>query len=207
MFARFRHTGRILGAGLIAFSLLTGHVAQAGQISSQGVRETASIQAVRPDWPVPNDQHQVFYLQRSSNSNTVVYGLRFDKAGMLDATAPVHAYWRRYNTDGAYKPLKFVEKQFAYGVNSRRGKTAGTFVVTLKPLPQIPITLRQTGPFKVDVQMRIGGRAAKPVYAFVELDESGAFPKVVALQIHGRDIATGRALAETFSVTGGAINR
>lgn len=207
MFPGSRHSRRLFGTGLIALSLLAGQMAEAARLTSQGVRETARIEAVKPAWPVPNDRHQVFYLQRSSNSNTVVYALRFDAAGNLDSRNPVHVYWRRYNTDGAYKPLKFVEQKFAYGVNTRRGQQPGTFVVTLKPLPEIPIYLQQTAPFKVTVQTRIGGRVARPVYAFVQLDESGAIPRVTSLQLHGRDLKTGRAIAETFSVSGGAITK
>jgi len=179
--------------------------AEAAQLQSLRITETAKLQKIQPDWPVPGERNQVFYIQRSSNSNTVVYTVRFDSAGNLDRKNPVAVYWRRYNTNGARKALKYIEAAFAYGVKARPRDTAGAFDVTLKSLPQIPMLLRQTGPGTAELLVRIGGRTARPVYGYVQLDESGLIPKVTGLFLHGIDLATGRALTEEFTVSGGAI--
>ncbi len=194
----------ILGAGAGALALPLAAPSAAATLTSVKVTETAQLPRIRPDWPVPNEPNQLFYLQRSSNSNTVVYTALFDAAGNLAADRPGQAYWMRYNTDGARKALKPLEERFAYGVNLRP-QAAGQWVVTLKPLPEIPMLLRQSAPGQAELMARIGGRETRAVYAFVQIDESGLIPSVVGFSLTGRDTASGRYLTEQYSVSGGQI--
>lgn len=204
MSTRFRAAVLAASLGLCA---LAAPMAEAAQLTSIKVTETAKIPALRPDWPIPREPNQVFYLQRSSNSNTVVYTALFDAAGNLDPDRPGQVYWRRYNTDGVRKALKSVERRFAYGFNTRKTNTPGEFIMTLKALPEIPLLLRQTAPGKAALYGKVGGKTVRVVYAFVTLDESGLIPKVTDLSIHGIDPASGRAISETFRVNGGAIRQ
>lgn len=202
--------GFVLRAAVFA-ALLAVFVApgpgDAARLRSVQVAETAILPAIRPDWPIPREANQLFYLQRSSNSNTVVYTALFDSAGNLRAKRPAQVYWRRYNTTGERKALKAIEQRFAYGMNIKPRKTTGEYTVTLKPLPELPMVLRQTAPGKAELIAMIGGRQVRAVYAFVTVDESGLVPKVTTLSVHGVDRATGKAITEVFSVSGGAINQ
>ena len=199
--------GRLITVAFIAALLvfLGQSESEAARLTSVRVQETATVPQIRPDWPVPNEPNQLFYLQRSSNLNTVVYTALFDSAGVLNKKRPSQVYWRRYNTDGARKALKPIESRFAYGVNSKPAKTPGEYIVTLKPLPELPMLLRQSGPGKAELWVTLGGRTVKAVYAFVSIDESGLIPKVTQVALHGIDPNTGRAISETFAVKGGAI--
>ncbi len=204
MSIRFRAAVLAASIGLCA---LNAPAVEAAQLTSIKVTEAAKVPAMRPDWPIPREANQVFYLQRSSNSNTVVYTALFDAAGNLDPKRPAQVYWRRYNTDGVRKALKSIERRFAYGFNTRKTNNPGEFIMTLKPLPEKPMLLRQTGPGKADLYGKIGGKTVRVVYAYVTLDESGMIPKVTDLSLHGIDPATGRAISETFRVNGGAIRQ
>lgn len=195
-----------LRAALAAALLLTAP-AEAARLQSVEVRETASVPAMRPNWPVPSEPNQIFYLQRSENRNTVVYTALFDAAGNLRADRPAQAYWRRYNTDGERKALKAIEQRFAYGIGMRPRETPGEYTVWLKPLPEMPMLLRQTGPGRAELMATIGGRTVRAVYAFVTIDEGGLIPRVTSVSLHGTDPATGRAVSETFSVSGGEVRQ
>jgi lipoprotein-anchoring transpeptidase ErfK/SrfK len=194
-------------AATLGLCTLAPPAVEAAQLTSIKVSETARLPAVRPDWPIPREANQVFYLQRSSNSNTVVYTALFDAAGNLDPNRPGQVYWRRYNTDGTRKALKSIERRFAYGFDTRKTDTPGEFIMTLKALPEIPMLLRQEGPGKAALYGRIGGKTVRVVYAYVTLDESGLIPKVTELSIHGIDPGSGRAISETFRVAGGVIRQ
>ncbi len=188
-------------------ALFAASPSDAAQLRSVKVSETAAMPAIRPNWPIPREPNQLFYLQRSQNSNTVVYTALFDKAGNLRADRPAQAYWRRYNTTGERKGLKAIEQRYAYGINVRPRSKPGEYTVTLKPLPEIAMLLRQTGPGKAELLANLGGKTVRAVYAFVSIDESGLIPKVTGLSLHGIDPRTGRAVSETFSVSGGAITQ
>ncbi|SEO57867.1 protein of unknown function [Salinihabitans flavidus] len=190
---------------VIALWLLPAPASAAPGLKLVSHTMSATLPKVQPDWPVPRDGHQVFYIQRSMNSNTVVYAARFDESGHFDRNTPVHGYWRRYNTDGVAKSLKFIEKQFAYGVSSRVNPDGETYAVTFKAIPHLSVTLRSPAPNRASLWAQVGDTDLQLTYAYLDLDESGLIPKVTRLRLFGTDPATGRAHTLIFSVSGGAI--
>ncbi|KMW57384.1 hypothetical protein AIOL_002347 [Candidatus Rhodobacter oscarellae] len=177
--------------------------ARAVRLESQAVRISDALPAVRPDWPVPKEPGQIFYIQRSINSNTVVYTARYDRNGNLK-TRPGRIMWRRYNDAGERKRLKAYE-HLAFGLNYRKLEQPGHFLVSLRALPRLTMELHQSGPNKAELIATIGGRQTRARYAYVTVDESGLLPKVTELKLFGVDIATGQAVSETFRVLGGGF--
>src|SRR5882757_1707547 len=71
-------------------------------------------------FPVPaGNANQLFYLQRTPNTNTVVYELNYDKNGELDTDNPVHVFWIRYGEKGQRAELSFIQRHFAYGIKTK----------------------------------------------------------------------------------------
>src|SRR5579872_3681103 len=87
------------------------------------VSESGEIPKLRPEFKVPDEPNQLFYIQRSPNSNTVVYAARVDAHDDFDAKSPVEAFWRKFNIDGSKQPLNFMERMLAYGVHVDTIKT------------------------------------------------------------------------------------
>ena len=105
-------------AGLV-LGLIAVQPAHAQDFASRVV-ELDRLPKARPDIPVASDPNMLFYVQRSTNPNTVVYAARLDAAGKLDMAQPVEGFWRRFKSDGARVPLSFTERNGAYGVDVRR---------------------------------------------------------------------------------------
>ncbi|RZK80806.1 MAG: DUF4833 domain-containing protein [Pedobacter sp.] len=71
-------------------------------------------------FPTPKGiANQLFYLQRDPNLNTLIYELNVDKAGQVDTDEPVLAYWIRYGEGGERKDMSYIQRKFAYGIQSR----------------------------------------------------------------------------------------
>ncbi|HEY9341270.1 MAG TPA: DUF4833 domain-containing protein [Hanamia sp.] len=71
-------------------------------------------------FPVPkNNPYQLFYLQRQPNTNTIVVDLNVEN-GKVNNEHPVIVYWRRYQEDGRKAKLNFIQKEFAYGIQSKK---------------------------------------------------------------------------------------
>lgn len=71
-------------------------------------------------YPVPTgNPHQLFFLQRDPNTNTIVYELNFKSNGELDSENPVHPYWIRYQDKGQKEELNYIQRNFAYGLKSK----------------------------------------------------------------------------------------
>jgi len=67
-------------------------------------------------FPVPRgNPRQLFFLQRSQNTNTVVYELNI-KNGTLDSIAPVHIFWICYAEKSQTEELTSLQRQHAYGL-------------------------------------------------------------------------------------------
>ena len=160
------------------------------------VEELDRIPAVRAEYSVPNEPNMLFYVQRSVNSNTVVYAAGLDRQGRIDQETPVVAYWRLFNVDGRTRPLNFVERLFAYGVKSVAHATPGGAVTfRIAALPERQLTLADDGGHP-EALTRFGDRTVRLIYVYLQVDDSGLTPSVTALDLFGVEKGTGKALLE-----------
>jgi hypothetical protein len=184
----------------IVFSamLMAASPAPARDFSST-VSESEEVIRLRPEFKVPDEVNQLFYIQRSPNSNTVVYTARLDAQGNFDSRTPVEAYWRKFNIDGSRQPLNFIERMMAYGVklNARQPGQAVTFDIVA--LPQRRLTLSLDARHHPQATMSIDGHTVKVVYVYLQVVEGGLMPRVPALDIFGIDTSSGKAVHEHLS--------
>lgn len=151
-------------------------------------------------FPVPTGNPlQLFYLQRTANTNTIVCELKYDKSGKLNEESPVHVFWIRYPEGGMRKELNYIQRVFAYGIKSQpigNGAYKLNFVsyrkqtFTLMPSPKDN---------KYRVYATINQKYAQLTRLFVKVD-GGTFwsPNVVYMEMKGIDVATGREVVERF---------
>lgn len=70
-------------------------------------------------FPVPaGNTKQLFFLQRTPNTNTIVCELKY-KDGIVDKADPIHVFWIRYQEKGQKEDLSFIQRKFAYGVKAK----------------------------------------------------------------------------------------
>ena len=176
---------------------LTASIDAYGREATSQVTELDQIVRVHPEYPLPNEPNQIFYIERSSNSNTVIYAANLDAHGQIDPNTPVKAYWRWYNVDGHRKLLNFAERMMAYGIKSvAHGGPNGAASFKVAAVPERTIAVDLDAEGRPEALMRIGGRWAKLVYIYLQVDDSGLLPKVPALDIFGIDKLTGKPLRE-----------
>lgn len=151
-------------------------------------------------YPVPvNSSNQLFYIQRSSNINAIIYDANVGIDKKLDPKNPVHTYWILYTQAGKKQELTSIQRSLAYGLHTRPTSTeVGSydgyffayrkrkFVVKLNAKGE-PIAL-----FPINGKMQI----LKKV--FVKVDESGMMPSVISVELWGRDTVTDKEVYEKF---------
>ncbi len=192
---------RTIGAYLlfalsVAANLIFAASAGARELSSR-VTELDHIPSIRPAYPVPDDPDMLFYIERSSNSNTVVYAAHLDSHGRFDKTTPLDVHWRWYNVDGHKKPLNFIERMMAYGVKSVADDgPGGAITCEVAALPERKIRLDLDNNERPEALMRFGDRLAKLVYVYLQVDDHGLMPNVTAMDLFGIDKRTGKPLQE-----------
>ena len=176
-------------------AVLTALPVQARDFSST-VSESDEVVHLRPEFKAPGEPNQLFYVQRSPNSNTVVYAAKLDAQGNFDAGAPVEAFWRKFNIDGSKQPLNFMERMMAYGVKLNPRKAGEPITFAIASLPQRKLSLGWDGQHRPQATMTIGSRVVKLAYVYLHVVEGGLMPSVPELDIFGTDLANGKAVHE-----------
>jgi phosphatidylglycerophosphate synthase len=147
-------------------------------------------------FPVPN-ANQLFYLQRTANTNTIICELNSNANGGLNENDPVHVYWIRYTEGGMKKELNYIQRNFAYGIKSE-SQGAGNYVLRFVSYKKLPLLLmRSPKDNKYHVFATINQRQAQLSRIFVKVD-GGTFwsPNVVYMEMKGVDPITGKEVVE-----------
>ncbi len=151
-------------------------------------------------FPVPGgNAKQLFYLQRTANTNTIVCELNYNDKGQLDEETPVHVFWIRYAEGGMRKELNYIQRVFAYGIKSQ-AQGNGTYKLNFVSYKkQNMLLMPSPRDNKYRVYATINQRQAILNRIFIKVD-GGSFwsPNVVYMEMKGIDITTGKEVVERF---------
>ncbi|MDB5733899.1 MAG: hypothetical protein JWN16_536 [Alphaproteobacteria bacterium] len=160
------------------------------------VTESDRVEHLRPEFKIPDEPNQLFYVQRSPNANTVIYAAKLDGHGEINRADPVDAFWRKFNIDGSRQPLNFIERNIAYGAHADPSVQGKPVTFTIAALPERKLTLTLDANKKPQALMQIGTHTVKVAYVYLQVVEGGLMPDVPALDVFGTDIASGKAIHE-----------
>ncbi len=160
-----------------------------------------SVPEPQDTFPVPyRITNQLFYLQRTTNTNTIVYSLNIGKDGKLIESNPVKVFWIRYPEGGMIKDLNMLQKTFAYGTLSHKN-TDGSFAISLVSYKKYEMTLKKSPKNNgFAIHSLINKRDAILSRIFVKIDPGGSLfsPNIAYVEVLGRDAETGKPLMERF---------
>jgi len=151
-----------------------------------------------PYTALPVGISRLFYVQRSSNANTIVYELKLGSNGQPDQDEPVHPYWIRYTEGGKKEDLSYIQRKFAYGVNSK-ALGNGKYDIRFVSYKKFPLTLMKGADGKYHIFATISQKQFIVNRIFVKI-EGGSFwvPNVRYVEFKGTDPATGKEVTERF---------
>lgn len=161
---------------------------------------TAITLYAQDKFPVPAvDSNQLFYLQRTSNANTIIYELNY-KNEVLDAEEPVHVYWMKYNEQGQKAELNFFQRKFAYGVKSTL-ISKDKYRLHLVSYKKFPMYLIKGANNKYYVYATINQKQAILNRIFVKIIGGSLWtPDVEYVEVKGVDPATGKEVMERMKI-------
>ncbi len=143
------------------------------------------------EYPIPKTEHLLFYIQRTHNSNTIVYDANFDKDGNLNATKPIDTYWLRFDEQGQRMELRTIEKWYVYGVECEKANNGYDYRMKLAAKETVKFWLKQTGPFQAEIHTDIGGIPSKLDHLYITTDENSLLLKVLYGEFFGKDLESG----------------
>ena len=138
-------------------------------------------------FPIPTgNSKQLFYLQRSTNKNTLVYELNYNN-GNLDQGDPLHVYWIRYQEDSQKEELNFIQKTFAYGLKTKN-IAENQYEICFITYKKFKMYLRLGADKKFHLYTSINQKKAELTSIFLKIN-GGAFwtPNIEYVDIYGLD--------------------
>ena len=156
--------------------------------------------AAQEGFPVPpGNASQLFYLQRTSNTNTIVYELNYKK-GVLDEDNPVHVYWIRYAEKGQKTELSWIQRVFAYGVKIKLMPDS-SYRVRLVSYAGYSMYLKKGADKKYRLYAPINGKQMILNRIFVKITGGSMWsPDIEYFEVSGIDPATNKPVAERKKV-------
>ncbi len=142
--------------------------------------------------------NMLFYLQRSKNTNTVIYEAKIDGSGRLSRERPVDAYWLHYElNNGVRAELSKFEEMAVYGVTFEDlNDGTGNHLIRLKAFKARTMTLAKNKFGKYVGLMTINGKPAEIKRIYIEAKEGFLMPTVVHVDLFGIDPVTGEKVFE-----------
>lgn len=146
-------------------------------------------------YTVPDEPDMLFYIQRSTNANTIVYALKRDAAGKPLEDRPVEVYWKRYQEDGRRAELDFIQRTFAYGI---RAKDRGdSFELRCVAYDKVPLFLFVDGTRPARVLVVVNDKVMALERIFLQIEGGGFWtPNVRYIEFSGVDAVSGAAMSE-----------
>ena len=151
-------------------------------------------------FPTPSgNTNQLFYLQRTPNTNTVVYELNFVN-GKLNEDDPIHVFWLRYQDKGQKEELSYIQRKFAYGIKYRK-VNANQYELTFVSYKKYKMYLLLAADGKFRVYTNINKKMSVLNKIYLEI-HGGAFwtPDIKYVEISGKDPASNEAVKERIKI-------
>jgi hypothetical protein len=157
---------------------------------------TVMVAEAQDKFPVPSgNPNQLFYLQRTPNTNTIVCELNY-KNGILDPDEPIHVFWLRFTDQGQKEELNFIQRKFAYGIKSQL-VAKDRYELNFVSYKKYPMYLMKGSNNKYNVYGTINQKQAIVNRIFVKIN-GGSFwqPNVEYVEIKGVDPSNGKEVIE-----------
>lgn len=153
-------------------------------------------------FPVPKGiVNQLFYLQRDPNTNTIICELNTNDKGQVDDAEPVHVYWLRFQENGEKKDLGYIQRKFAYGIESKSmGK--GEYELRFVSHKKLPMYLvKSEDDKKYHVYVTVNNKKIQIERIFLRI-EGGSFwlPNVKYVEIKGMNTSNNTLITERIKI-------
>jgi Domain of unknown function (DUF4833) len=139
----------------------------------------------------------LFYIQRDANINTAIYAINYQENGKINKSNPIKAYWIRYAKKGVKKDFTYIQRKFAYGIESKILNNE-EFELQFVSYKKLPLTLKKIdSDQKYHVFVNINHKKIQVERIFVRI-EGGSFwlPNIKYAEVTGIDTSSNKTITE-----------
>ncbi|WP_409416676.1 DUF4833 domain-containing protein [Flavobacterium sp. PS2] len=165
------------------------------------ISENVLAQSKNPsplNFPTPkNIDNMLFYIQRDPNVNTAIYTINYDENGKINKSNPIKAYWIRYAEKGEKKDFNYMQRKYAYGIESKTVNNE-EFELQFVSYKKLPLTLKKIdSDQKYHVFVNVNQKRIQVEKIFVRI-EGGSFwlPNVKYAEVTGIETSSNKIITE-----------
>lgn len=151
------------------------------------IRQDLDRRSLPASYPRPDKEDMILYIQRSYNTNTVIYLPNYDLSGYLNTSKPLNIYWQRFEEGGVVYPINYLQERLIYGYQHKQINNEA-WELTFHAKPEEKFYLA-----KIDGRYRLVQKKGNEqliinhIYAFTE--NHGVFPNIKILEYYGQNIS------------------
>jgi hypothetical protein len=146
----------------------------------------------------PTGDYNLFKIDRSRDSDIVLYDVRLDNQGKLDTSMPISVYWKKITENGTLEPLTGIQKKFGYGIKFQSINDRSAEFKFVSSLDRI-FELRKSGDDHYRVFTFSEGHKVEVKSLFIHFeDDAFWFPKISRIELVGIDVAQGGLITESI---------
>jgi hypothetical protein len=156
----------------------------------------------RASYPRPSgNKNMLFYIQRTLNTNTIIYELNTDANGELIKDEPIKFYYKNYANHGEIVPVSSIQKQLAYGISIKlvdAEKKTYSFYLNACKSKQL-FLMKSPGDKQYHVFCNINNQLSilDNVFVIMKMNMIG-YPNVESIEISGKSTSKNLNLTEAF---------
>ncbi|WP_374173552.1 DUF4833 domain-containing protein [Flavobacterium tructae] len=150
------------------------------------------------NFPTPkNVDNMLFYIQRDPNINTAIYAINYQENGKINKSNPIKAYWIRYAEKGEKKDFNYLQRKFAYGIETKTLENE-EFEFKFVSYKKLALTLKKIeADQKYHVFANVNQKKIQVEKIFVRI-EGGSFwlPNVKYAEVTGIETLSNKTITE-----------
>jgi hypothetical protein len=165
------------------------------------ISENVLAQSKNPsplNFPTPkNIDNMLFYIQRDPNTNTAIYTINYEENGKINKSNPIKAYWIRYAEKGEKKDFNYMQRKYAYGIESKTLDNE-EFELQFVSYKKLPLTLKKIdSDQKYHVFVSVNQKKIQVEKIFVRI-EGGSFwlPNIKYAEVTGIETSSNKIITE-----------
>jgi Domain of unknown function (DUF4833) len=157
--------------------------------------KTYQPEGLPSDYPIPEKEDLLFYIQRNQNFNTVVYEVNRTCCGDINVNEPMRVYWIKYNDHREECELNYIQTKLAYGYKANVINNDLIEFAFVSYDKKFFIERCEEGH---RVMTKINGVYSILENIYVYAEEYGVFPDVKFIELYGIDVESEMPIFERF---------
>jgi len=138
------------------------------------------------NFPKPDGiSNLLFYVQRTINTNTIIYELNVNSEGNINEKNPVKVYWLNFENQKSISPLTYIQRHYAYGLSLKNtDKEKGIYTLNFVSYKKRDFFLIKSHDGKYRVYAEVNNKFLALNKIFVQIDGGSFwFPNVKQIEV------------------------